>query len=86
MWSNWTEYSMCNATCDGVFKIRSRNCSNPMPANGGDLCKLSNSEIPVKSDYEEECVRCNEFPCNGKYILEDADLKIGKTFSGRTHT
>lgn len=66
MWGNWTEYSECNATCDGGFRIRSRSCSNPMPANGGDLCELSNSEIPVKSDYEEEYVPCNEMPCNSK--------------------
>ena len=71
MWGNWTEYSECNATCDGGFRIRSRNCSNPMPANGGNLCELSNSEIPVSSDYEEECVPCNEIPCNGKCILEN---------------
>ena len=42
-----------------------------MPANGGNLCELSNSEIPVRSDYEEECVPCNELPCNGKWILEN---------------
>ena len=71
MWGNWTEYSACNATCDGGFRIRSRNYSNPMPANGGNLCELSNSEIPVRSDYEEERVPCNEIPCNGKCILEN---------------
>ena len=42
-----------------------------MPANGGNLCELSNSEIPVRSDYEEECVPCNELACNGKWILEN---------------
>ena len=71
MWGNWTEYSECNATCDGGFRIRSRSCSNPMPANGGALCELSNSEIPVKSDYEEECVPCNNMPCNSKWILKN---------------
>ena len=71
MWSNWTEFSECDAACGGGFKIRSRNCSSPMPANGGDLCVLSNSELPVRGNYEEECITCNEFPCNGKRILEN---------------
>ena len=66
-WANWIEYSPCNATCGGGFRIIQRNCTNPKPTNGGNLCLLSNSEVPVRSNYEERCIACFNFLCNSRY-------------------
>ncbi|XP_071960715.1 properdin-like isoform X2 [Antedon mediterranea] len=39
-WSLWSSYSQCDKTCgnDGM-KVRTRSCTNPAPANGGDDCR-----------------------------------------------
>lgn len=50
--SNWTS---CNATCGGGVQSRSRNCTNPVPSNGGLNC----------TGPAEEIVRCNVHLCPG---------------------
>ncbi|MEE6465587.1 hypothetical protein FKM82_006602, partial [Ascaphus truei] len=37
-WSCWSSWSKCSATCGGGHYMRTRSCSNPAPANGGDIC------------------------------------------------
>ncbi|KAJ7354891.1 hypothetical protein OS493_029450, partial [Desmophyllum pertusum] len=39
-WSNWT---LCSASCGTGFQLRTRNCSNPLPVHGGKLCDSRNS-------------------------------------------
>ncbi|KAM6945764.1 semaphorin-5B-like [Aplochiton taeniatus] len=37
-WSCWSSWSHCSATCGGGHYQRTRTCSNPAPAERGDIC------------------------------------------------
>ncbi|KAL3045585.1 hypothetical protein OYC64_013784 [Pagothenia borchgrevinki] len=37
-WSCWSSWSQCSASCGGGHYQRTRTCSNPPPASGGDIC------------------------------------------------
>ncbi|KAL3852080.1 hypothetical protein ACJMK2_015767 [Sinanodonta woodiana] len=45
-WSSWTSNATCSLTCGTGVKTetRSRNCSNPMPQNGGRQCNGTSTE------------------------------------------
>uniref|UniRef100_A0A8C5KGN7 Semaphorin-2A n=1 Tax=Jaculus jaculus TaxID=51337 RepID=A0A8C5KGN7_JACJA len=38
VWSCWSSWSKCSATCGGGHYMRTRSCTNPAPAYGGDIC------------------------------------------------
>uniref|UniRef100_A0A3B5A7P9 ADAM metallopeptidase with thrombospondin type 1 motif 13 n=1 Tax=Stegastes partitus TaxID=144197 RepID=A0A3B5A7P9_9TELE len=52
-WSSWSEFSSCSRTCGGGVTLRTRQCNNPRPAFGGNVC-----EGP---DIEAEL--CHQQPC-----------------------
>ncbi|KAG8133123.1 hypothetical protein E2320_010944, partial [Naja naja] len=37
-WSCWSSWSKCSATCGSGHYMRTRSCTNPAPAYGGDIC------------------------------------------------
>ncbi|XP_019127425.2 semaphorin-5B [Larimichthys crocea] len=37
-WSCWSSWSQCSASCGGGHYQRTRTCTNPPPAAGGDIC------------------------------------------------
>ncbi|KAL0979470.1 hypothetical protein UPYG_G00185490 [Umbra pygmaea] len=43
-WSTWTQFSPCSRTCGGGVTSRTRQCSNPRPAFGGNDCKGRDTE------------------------------------------
>ena len=55
-WSDWTE---CSASCGGGQQSRTRTCTNPEPAFGGNQC----------SGDSEETQSCNDAKCPGKIVL-----------------
>ena len=57
-WTDWEEWSSCSSPCGGGYQTRSRNCTNPAPANGGFQCS-----VPAKD--MRDCV--DNSPCPGKY-------------------
>ncbi|XP_036807640.1 semaphorin-5B-like isoform X1 [Oncorhynchus mykiss] len=54
-WSCWASWSHCSATCGGGHYQRTRTCSNPAPANGGDICIGLHTEEAL----------CNTHTCEG---------------------
>lgn len=58
-WSDWDDWSNCPVTCGGGVQERSRTCTNPPPAFGGESCPGENGESR----------ECNEDPCPSKLSL-----------------
>lgn len=56
MWSCWSSWSKCSATCGGGHYMRTRSCTNPAPAYGGDICLGLHTEEAL----------CSTQPCPGK--------------------
>nr|XP_054607228.1 SCO-spondin-like [Nothobranchius furzeri] len=52
-WSEWTEWSVCNALCGGGVRQRNRTCSAPPPKNGGRGC----------AGMIRQSLSCNNQPC-----------------------
>uniref|UniRef100_A0AAY4BUS6 ADAM metallopeptidase with thrombospondin type 1 motif 2 n=1 Tax=Denticeps clupeoides TaxID=299321 RepID=A0AAY4BUS6_9TELE len=54
-WGQWTKFGSCSRTCGGGVRFRTRECDNPMPANGGRTCYGNNYEFQLCNT--EECDR-----------------------------
>nr|XP_014342845.1 PREDICTED: SCO-spondin [Latimeria chalumnae] len=38
LWSEWSDWSECDAKCNGGVRIKKRSCTDPPPKNGGHDC------------------------------------------------
>lgn len=68
-WSCWSSWSKCSVTCGGGHYMRTRTCSNPSPAYGGDICLGLHTEEAL----------CNTQPCPGTHThihLSDQRLSV----------
>nr|XP_023690290.1 A disintegrin and metalloproteinase with thrombospondin motifs 2-like isoform X2 [Paramormyrops kingsleyae] len=64
-WGMWSKFGSCSRTCGGGVRFRTRECDNPIPANGGRTCfgpnyefQLCNTEEcpnPMSDFREEQC-------------------------------
>ncbi|CAF98844.1 unnamed protein product, partial [Tetraodon nigroviridis] len=54
-WSEWTEWSECNAPCGGGVRQRNRTCSAPPPKNGGRECE--GKMLQAQSCNSEPCTK-----------------------------
>lgn len=54
-YTSWSTFSNCSKECGGGAKLRTRNCTNPPPAHGGNDCS--------RLGYPEETQVCNNDPC-----------------------
>ena len=52
-WSAWGAYGACSKECGGGEKERTRTCTNPAPAHGGNDCVGDSKQTAP----------CNEDPC-----------------------
>ncbi|CAB3979049.1 A disintegrin and metallo ase with thrombospondin motifs 6-like [Paramuricea clavata] len=47
-WSNWSQdYTECTRSCSGGVQYRTRQCSNPLPTNGGKFCEGEHREYKL---------------------------------------
>nr|XP_023648460.1 A disintegrin and metalloproteinase with thrombospondin motifs 15-like isoform X2 [Paramormyrops kingsleyae] len=73
-WGKWGVYGVCSRTCGGGVQLASRNCDNPIPANGGkycqgtrvkyQLCNLEPCPETGRSFREEQCEAFNSINLN----------------------
>lgn len=59
-WSCWSSWSQCSASCGGGHYQRTRTCTRPPPANGGDICVGLHTEEAL----------CNTHACQGGNLYE----------------
>ena len=52
-WAKWAPYGQCSRTCGGGVQLARRECSDPVPANGGSYCE------GIRVKYRS----CNLEPC-----------------------
>ena len=44
-WGAWSGWSECSSECGGGTQIRSKQCNDPAPANGGAECEGESTEV-----------------------------------------
>nr|XP_015205093.1 PREDICTED: A disintegrin and metalloproteinase with thrombospondin motifs 2 isoform X1 [Lepisosteus oculatus] len=54
-WGMWSKFGSCSRTCGGGVRFRTRQCDNPLPANGGRTCYGPNYEFQLCNT--EECAK-----------------------------
>lgn len=54
--NQWSQWSVCLASCDEGRSVRTRTCANPRPSNGGKMCQGDKIELK----------KCNLGKCPGK--------------------
>lgn len=59
-YSEWSVWTQCTKSCGGGNQIRTRNCTSPIPIDGGLDC----SDLGVGGD--EESKQCNALVCPGQ--------------------
>ncbi|KAL7838158.1 hypothetical protein AOLI_G00265620 [Acnodon oligacanthus] len=73
-WGKWGAFGTCSRTCGGGVQLARRECSNPVPENGGKYCQgvrikyrscnLTPCPDTGKSYREEQCEAYNGFSLN----------------------
>ena len=58
-WGPWSLMTACSTTCGPGNKTRTRTCTNPAPAGGGNECVGTNHEVKA----------CNVLTCPGESVL-----------------
>ncbi|EDO35765.1 predicted protein, partial [Nematostella vectensis] len=58
-WSDFSKWSSCTKSCGGGIMSRTRTCTNPKPANGGQECKGDETETKA----------CGTKKCEGRNII-----------------
>ena len=59
-YTEWSLWSTCTKSCDGGTQIRTRNCTLPLPIDGGLDC----ADLGIGGD--EESRKCNTLVCPGE--------------------
>lgn len=73
--SDWTSWTVCTYSCGGGTMIRTRQCDNPIPMNGGKNCSglysedsaCNTNECPIDGQFSEwnEWTECSQTCGNG---------------------
>ncbi|XP_063688373.1 atrial natriuretic peptide-converting enzyme-like [Bolinopsis microptera] len=76
-WSDFGEWSVCSAECGGGSQSRSKTCTNPSPANGGNECLGENDE--TSSCNTEACPEPDKVCPTGYSLCSDGQQCIQTT-------
>ncbi|XP_065190216.1 A disintegrin and metalloproteinase with thrombospondin motifs adt-1-like isoform X2 [Sycon ciliatum] len=78
MWASWQQWSACSSTCGDGYRDRYRACANPVPADGGKICK----------GKSEETMKCNQKNCliDGAWTTWSSWSECSKTCGGGRET
>ena len=78
-YTEWSEWTVCSATCGTGYKTRTRTCTDPTPENGGRTCLDQGLGGP------SEHAQCLLNPCDGKILIISNNLfyKKGGFFSNK---
>lgn len=57
-YNEWADWTPCPKSCGGGMQLRTRNCTNPEPLNGGADCSAQGGDIETRE--------CNTLPCPGQ--------------------
>ncbi|XP_053397599.1 sushi, von Willebrand factor type A, EGF and pentraxin domain-containing protein 1-like [Mercenaria mercenaria] len=84
-WSSWSSWGVCNVTCDGGVRQRSRACDNPSPGQYGSQCVGDMiEELQCNTEPCSTTSPCLSNPCSEHRCLETPDGFICKCNSGYT--
>ncbi|KAL2085237.1 hypothetical protein ACEWY4_018557 [Coilia grayii] len=91
-WSCWSPWSKCSVTCGGGHYMRTRTCSNPPPAYGGDIClglhteeALCNTQqCPESWSDWSEWSRCDALGAQSRMRHCDVLFPTGNQCSGNS--
>jgi len=67
VWTDWGHWNQCDVSCGSGTSTRTRSCTNPPPAHGGDDCQGPSQETST-------CTLTN-CPGNGRLNWEHVYLK-----------
>ena len=59
-YTEWSFWSSCSKSCGGGSQMRTRNCTSPLPIDGGLDC----ADLNIGGD--EESRQCNAMVCPGQ--------------------
>ncbi|XP_057304151.1 uncharacterized protein LOC130641387 isoform X2 [Hydractinia symbiolongicarpus] len=63
-WSEWSAWGLCSETCGNGTRVKTRECNNPEPQNGGLDCFEQEN---FGNDTAEESCNAGECPINGGF-------------------
>ena len=61
-WTEWSPWGYCDQSCGEGIRIRTRDCSNPRPENGGQKCPQEDEMVQKEVCQIKKCA-----PVNGNW-------------------
>lgn len=63
-WGRWGPFGSCSRTCGGGVQLSKRECSNPVPSNGGKYCQ--GVRVKYRSCSPNQCTETGTRPLAGQ--------------------
>ncbi|XP_028835527.1 A disintegrin and metalloproteinase with thrombospondin motifs 1 isoform X2 [Denticeps clupeoides] len=77
-WGTWGPWGECSRTCGGGVQYSHRDCSSPLPKNGGKYCE--GKRIQYRSCNTEPCPDANGLTFREEQCLAHNDISSQVTF------